>query len=164
MVLAELCKSVQWSMYWVKCHWFSATWMETLAIPFQISTGELYLQKLLQIQGQTAEQETCFLRSTFGCGATGVRFHVRFLLQTPKLCCRSEFKRAAATMKRQREARLDIKARNDDWMCKLYSYIGAYHTRYCTRCSTQYGLTILIYDIVCTMIHNDIYCPTILQF
>ncbi len=46
----------EWKMCWVECHWFSDTWMETLAIPYNIGTGGLYLQRLRQIQGQTAEQ------------------------------------------------------------------------------------------------------------
>jgi hypothetical protein len=53
--------------------------METLTIPYHISTGEPYLKRLLHIKSLIAEQEAIFLRSTSGCGATDEHFHVIYV-------------------------------------------------------------------------------------
>ncbi len=115
----RLFTSVQWRMCWVECHWFRVTWMATQAIQYSTSTWELYQQKQLLIQDRTVEREVVFSRSTSGWMWRYGRTFPREIAVTDSVELRKKRLadsriRAAATMKRRREAQVIARAQNDD--------------------------------------------------
>jgi hypothetical protein len=93
--------------------------MATQAIQYSTSTWELYQQKQLLIQDRTVEREVVFSRSTSGWMWRYGRTFPREIAVTDSVELRKKRLadsriRAAATMKRRREAQVIARAQNDD--------------------------------------------------